>query len=80
MLPYPDFVERSPINIVIDFFFKFKLSKLNFIIYKYFFSVYIETGGQTPAATFTITTSAALFNTRMWNVSNEIFYIVGKLK
>ena len=42
--------------------------------------MYIETGGQTPAATFTITTSAALFNTRMWNVSDEIFYNVGKLK
>ena len=42
--------------------------------------MYIETAGQTPAATFTITTSAALFNTRMWNVSDDIFYNVGKLK
>ena len=42
--------------------------------------MYIETAGQTPAATFTITTSAALFNTRMWNVSDEIFYNAGKLK
>merc|ERR1711971_120484 len=30
--------------------------------------MYIETGGQTPAATFTITTSAVLDNTRMWNI------------
>jgi len=30
--------------------------------------MYIETAGQTPAATFTITTSAVLDNTRMWNI------------
>ena len=62
------------------FFFKFKFSILNFHNLQIFFSVYIETAGQTPAATFTITTSAALFNTRMWNVSDDIFYNVGKLK
>ena len=35
--------------------------------------MYIESAGQTPACTFTITTSAPIFNTRMWNVSDEIF-------
>ena len=42
--------------------------------------MYIETAGQTPAATFTITTSAVLDNTRMWNVSDDIFYNLGKYK
>ena len=63
-----------------NLFFKFKFSILNFYNQQIFISVYIETAGQTPAATFTITTNAALFNTRMWNVSDDIFYNVGKLK
>jgi len=30
--------------------------------------MYLETGGQTPAATFTITTNAVANNNRMWNI------------
>ena len=38
---------------------------------KIYISVYLETGGMTPAATFTITTNAVANNNRMWNVSKQ---------
>ena len=38
---------------------------------KIYISVYLETGGMTPAATFTITTNNVANNDRMWNVSKQ---------
>ena len=36
-----------------------------------YISVYLETGGMTPAATFTISTNPVANNNRMWNVSKQ---------